>query len=94
VPESLKALDKGGMVALAGIYMTPIPQFEYSLIYGERTVRSVANSTRQDALDLLRVAAEIPVRTETQLYDLENLNEALSDLKHGRVKGAGVVRIA
>jgi propanol-preferring alcohol dehydrogenase len=54
----------------------------------------VANSTRQDALDLLRVAAEIPVRTETQLYDLENLNEALSDLKHGRVKGAGVVRIA
>jgi propanol-preferring alcohol dehydrogenase len=93
VVEALKRLDKGGTLALAGIYMTPIPQFDYPLLYGERTIRSVANSTRQDALDLLRVAAEIPVRTETQLFDLDALNQALADLKHGEIKGTGVVRI-
>ncbi|NWJ46225.1 MAG: zinc-dependent alcohol dehydrogenase family protein [Chloroflexi bacterium] len=93
VVEALKRLDKGGTLALAGIYMTPIPQFDYPLLYGERTIRSVANSTRQDALDLLRVAAEIPVRTETQLFDLDGLNQALADLKYGKIKGSGVVKI-
>ncbi len=93
VVEALKALDKGGTLALAGIYMTPIPQFDYSLLYGERTVRTVANSTRQDALDLLQVAAEIPIRTETRLFELPQLNEALLLLKTGQINGSGVIKI-
>jgi propanol-preferring alcohol dehydrogenase len=93
VVDALKVLDKGGTLALAGIYMSPIPQFDYPLLWGERVIRSVANSTRQDALDLLKVAAEIPIHTERQLYELPQLNEALNDLKHGKIKGAGVVKI-
>jgi propanol-preferring alcohol dehydrogenase len=93
VLEALKSLDKGGTLALAGIYMTPIPQFDYSLLYGERTVRSVANSTRQDALDLLQAAAEIPIKTETQLFELPQLNEALLMLKTGQINGSGVIKI-
>ncbi|HEX2912887.1 MAG TPA: zinc-dependent alcohol dehydrogenase family protein [Chloroflexia bacterium] len=94
VIEALKTLDKGGTLALAGIYMTPIPSFDYSLIYGERTVRSVANSTRQDAIELLKLAAEIPVKTEIQLFELAELNEALLKLKTGQINGSGVVKIA
>jgi len=92
VVEALKALDKGGTLALAGIYMTPIPEFDYALLYGERTVRSVANSTRQDALDLLKVAAEIPIKVETQLFELPQLNEALLMLKTGQINGSGVIK--
>ncbi|MFQ6078517.1 MAG: zinc-dependent alcohol dehydrogenase family protein, partial [Thermodesulfobacteriota bacterium] len=77
VPEALRVLEKGGTIALAGIYMSPIPEMNYDLIYHERTVRSVANSTRQDAEDLLHLAAEIPIKTEVQVFPLEEANCAL-----------------
>jgi alcohol dehydrogenase, propanol-preferring len=93
VIEALKLLDKGGTLALAGIYMSQIPPIDYDLLYGERTVRSVANSTRQDAVDLLKLAKEIPLRTEVELFELEQLNEALAWLKAGAINGAGVVKL-
>jgi len=93
VLDALRALRKGGTVSLAGITMTPIPEMDYSLIYSERIVRSAANSTRQDARELLELAAEVPVRTEVTLYPLEEANRALADMKHSRIEGAGVLRI-
>jgi len=93
VLDALRALRKGGTVSLAGITMTPIPQMDYSLLYQERVVRSVANSTRQDARELLELAAEVPVRTAVTLYPLEDANRALADMKHSRIEGAGVLRI-
>jgi len=93
VLDVLRALRKGGIVALAGITMTPIPEMDYSLIYGERIIRSVANSTRQDARELLELAAQVLVRTEVTPYPLEEANRALSDIKHSRVEGAGVLCI-
>ena len=93
VLDALRALRKGGTVALAGITMTPIPEMDYSLIYGERVVRSVANSTRQDARELLEIAADVPVRTKVTLYPLQDANRALDDMKHSRIEGAGVLRI-
>jgi propanol-preferring alcohol dehydrogenase len=94
VLDALRALRKGGTVSLAGITMTPIPEMDYSLIYGERIVRSAANSTRQDARELLELAAEVPVNTSVTLYPLEEANRALADMKHSRIEGAGVLRIA
>ena len=94
VLDALRALRKGGTVALAGITMTPIPQMDYSLLYHERVLRSVANSTRQDARELLELAAEVPVRTAVTLYPLEEANRALDDMKHSRIEGAGVLKIA
>ncbi len=93
VPAALKALKKGGTLALAGVYMTPVPQMDYSLLYGERTVRSVANSTRQDVRDLLRLASEVPLRTRVQRFPLEQANEALRLLKSGGIDGAGALEI-
>ncbi len=93
VVEALKALDKGATVALAVIYMSAIPSFDYSLLYGERTVCSVANSTRQDALDLLELAAKIPIRTEVEQFDLSELNQALLKLKTGGINGAAVIKM-
>lgn len=93
VPKALKALRKGGTLALAGIHMTPIPQMEYSLLYGERTVRSVANSTRRDAEELLRLAAEIPIHTEVEEYRLEEANEVLLKLKRSEIRGAAVLKV-
>ncbi|HYY69224.1 MAG TPA: zinc-dependent alcohol dehydrogenase family protein [Terriglobales bacterium] len=93
VLDALRALRKGGTVALAGITMTPIPELDYSLIYHERVVRSAANSTRQDARELLELAAQVPVRTAVTLYPLEDANRALTDMKHSRIEGAGVLRV-
>jgi propanol-preferring alcohol dehydrogenase len=73
--------------------MSPIPAIDYNRIYHERVLRSVANSTRQDARDFLELAAKVPIRTEVQIYDLPDANRALQDLKHSRIRGAGVVRI-
>ena len=70
VPAALKVLDKGGTLVLGGIHMSPIPQFDYQLIYGERVVRSVANNTREDGHEFLREAAAIPVRTSVQEFAL------------------------
>ena len=74
--------------------MTPIPEMEYDLIYGERTIRSVANSTRRDARELLELAGRIPIRTDVEVFDLEEANLALQNVKHSRVKGDAVLRIA
>jgi propanol-preferring alcohol dehydrogenase len=73
--------------------MSPIPTFEYRLLYHERVVRSVANNTRQDGMDFLRVAAEIPIHTQTQIFPLQEANQALNALKNDAIKGAGVLRI-
>ncbi len=91
--DALRHLDKGGIVALGGIYSSPIPPIEYPWIYHERVIRSVANSTRQDARELLRDAALVPVRSRIQEYDLEQANEALLDLKEDRVRGSAVLRV-
>lgn len=91
VPPALEALKKGGVLILGGIHMSPIPSFSYDLLYKERSIRSVANNTRQDGEDFLRVAAEIPVRTQVQIYPLRDANLALNDLKSDRVNGAAVL---
>ena len=91
VPVALAALKKGGMLVLGGIHMSPIPAFDYNLLYQERVIRSVANNTRQDGEDFLRVAAEIPIRSETQIYPLGQANRALNDLKSDRINGAAVL---
>ena len=94
VPASLGVLKKGGTLVLAGIHMSTIPAMDYNLLYHERVVRSVANNTRQDGEDFLRVAAEIPVRTETQVYPLAEANRALNALKNDEVRGAAVLEVA
>ena len=91
VPPALKALKKGGILVLGGIHMSPIPSFDYNLLYQERVIRSVANNTRQDGEDFLRVAAEIPVRTQVTSYPLRDANRALNDLKSDRVNGSAVL---
>jgi propanol-preferring alcohol dehydrogenase len=93
VPEALRVLRKGGTIALAGIYMTPIPELSYERLYWERTVRSVANSTRRDAEELLQLAPQIPIRTHVELYPLAQVNQALERLKQGRVNGSAVLEI-
>jgi propanol-preferring alcohol dehydrogenase len=93
VPEALRALRKGGTLALAGITMSAIPQMDYSLLYQERTVRSVANSTRDDVRECLRLSAETRVQTDVQTFELERANEALQALKHSQIAGAAVLRI-
>ncbi|MCX7886229.1 MAG: zinc-dependent alcohol dehydrogenase family protein [Verrucomicrobiae bacterium] len=91
VPEALRALRKGGTVALAGIYMTPIPELAYERIYHERVLRSVANATREDAGQLMRLAAEIPVRTEVEIFPLVDANRALLALKRSELRAAAVL---
>jgi len=93
VPDALRVLRKGGTLALAGITMSAIPELEYSLLYPERTVRSVANSTRDDVRALLNLAAEIPVRTTIETYQLPEANHALQNLKSSKIPGAGVLVI-
>jgi len=93
IPEALRVMDRGATVALAGIYMTPTPAMDYSLLYHERVVRSVANSTRQDAKDFLSLAAAIGIRTEIETFSLERANEALLKLKRSEISGGGVLRI-
>ena len=93
VRDALRVLRKGGTLALAGITMSPIPELDYSLLYHERVIRSVANSTRQDCREFLQLAAEAKLKTEVQIYALDEANQALQDLKHSRIEGAGVLRI-
>ncbi|GAB4400071.1 MAG: zinc-dependent alcohol dehydrogenase family protein [Anaerolineales bacterium] len=93
VPLALGALDKGGTLALAGITMSDIPQMPYELLYHERTVRSVANSTREDAQGLLEVAAQMPVHTEVETYPLAEANRVLQRLKARQVQGAAVLTV-
>jgi propanol-preferring alcohol dehydrogenase len=93
VPAALRSLRKAGTLVLAGIHMSPIPSFAYELIYDERMIRSVANNTRQDGIDFLRVAAEIPIRTSTQLFPLDKANVALAALKNDAIRGAAVLQV-
>jgi propanol-preferring alcohol dehydrogenase len=93
VISALKVLKKGGCIALGGIHMSQIPPIDYQLLYQERVVRSVANNTRQDGLDFLRVAAEIPIRTQTKIFDLAEANAALNALKHDAIAGAAVIKV-
>jgi propanol-preferring alcohol dehydrogenase len=93
VPAALAALRKGGVLVLGGIHMSPIPSFSYDLLYQERMIRSVANNTRQDGEDFLRVAAEIPVRMHTQIFPLSEANRALNALKNDAIPGAAVLRV-
>jgi len=93
VPAALAILDKGGRLVLGGIHMSPTPPLDYSLLYQERTIQSVANNTREDGEEFLELAAEIRVATETTVYPLREANEALADLKHGRVSGAAVLSV-
>ncbi|UCE58674.1 MAG: zinc-dependent alcohol dehydrogenase family protein [Phycisphaerales bacterium] len=90
--DALDVLEKGGTVALAGIYMSTVPQMDYTRhLYDEKVLRSVANATRRDGEGLLAVAAEIPIRTETQVFPLYEANEALLALKTGGISGAAVL---
>jgi alcohol dehydrogenase, propanol-preferring len=94
VPAALKALKKGGALILGGIHMSPIPSFSYDLLYQERMIRSVANNTRKDGEDFLRIAAEIPIRTHVQIFPLSEANHALNALKNDAIPGAAVLHVA
>ena len=94
VPVALRAVSKGGTVVCAGIHMSDIPAFPYSLLWGERVVRSVANLTRRDGEEFLKIAPRVPVRTEVLAYPLERANEALQALRAGDVRGSAVLEIA
>jgi propanol-preferring alcohol dehydrogenase len=93
VPAALRALAKGGAVVCAGIHMSDIPSFPYDILWGERSVRSVANLTREDARELLALAPRVPVRTSVSSYPLAGAERALADLRDGRVHGAAVIEI-
>jgi len=91
VPAALEAVDRGGSVVCAGIHMTPIPAFDYALLYGERVLRSVANNTRADGEAFLREAAATPVQTRTTTFGLDEAQDALIALKQGGFEGSAVV---
>jgi alcohol dehydrogenase, propanol-preferring len=91
VPAALAATAKGGTIVCAGIHMSDIPRFPYGLLWEERIIRSVANLTRRDGEEFLALAPTIPVRTTTQAYRLDQANEALADLRDGRLTGAAVL---
>ncbi len=92
VPPALRALDRGGTLALAGIHMSPIPSLNYDEdVFGERIIRSVTANTRQDGLDFLTVAAAIPIRPQTQRFRLDQANEALQALKAGTINGSALL---
>jgi propanol-preferring alcohol dehydrogenase len=92
IPAALRAVRKGGTVVCAGIHMSDIPTFPYSILWGERVLRSVANLTRRDGEEFLALAPRVPVRTEVEVYPLARANEALDALRQGRVRGALVLR--
>jgi alcohol dehydrogenase, propanol-preferring len=93
VPAALRALAKGGTVVCAGIHMSDIPSFPYELLWEERSVRSVANLTRRDGEEFLALAPRVPVRTEIEIFGLEQANEALDRLRRGELRGAAVLRL-
>jgi propanol-preferring alcohol dehydrogenase len=91
VPIALSTVRKGGRVVCGGIHMSDIPSFPYSRLWGERSIHSVANLTRRDAEDFLRLAPQIPIRCKTRAYALDEANAALADLRDGRMQGAAVL---
>ena len=93
VPAALRAVAKGGTVVCAGIHMSDIPSFPYAELWGERSIRSVANLTRRDGREFLALAPQVPVRTTVVEYPLERTGAALEELRSGRLEGAAVVRV-
>jgi alcohol dehydrogenase, propanol-preferring len=93
VVAALAAVDRGGIVAVNAIHLDRIPQFDYDLLWGERSLRSVANVTRADVREFLALAAAIPIRTRTEVFDLTAANEALARLHDGRIAGAAVLAV-
>jgi propanol-preferring alcohol dehydrogenase len=91
VPAALRDLERGGVVVCGGIHMSDIPSFRYEELWQERAIVSVANLTRQDAVDFLALAPKVPVRTTTEPYRLDQANEALDDLRSGRLTGVAVL---
>ena len=94
VPLALRALRRGGTLVCGGIHMSEIPAMPYSLLWGERSIRSVANLTRRDGEEFLDLAPRVPVATEVSTWPLEGANDALDALRHGRFTGAAVLRVA
>ncbi|MFH1276854.1 MAG: zinc-dependent alcohol dehydrogenase family protein [Candidatus Eisenbacteria bacterium] len=93
VPAALRAVARGGRVVCAGIHMSDIPSFPYEILREERQLLSVANLTRRDGREFLEIAPKVPVRTEVAPYRLEEANEALADLREGRLRGAAVIAV-
>lgn len=93
VPTALRATDKGGRVICAGIHMSPIPSFSYDLLWGERTVRSVANLTRRDGEEFFRLAERVPLEISAERFSLDRANEALAQVRSGAVRGAAVLAV-
>ncbi|MGB5940231.1 MAG: alcohol dehydrogenase, partial [Rhodanobacter sp.] len=91
VPAALRAVSKGGSVVCAGIHMSDIPSFPYELLWGERILRSVANLTRADGAAFFEAAARYPLHSQVQTYPLERANQALNDLRGGKLQGAAVL---
>jgi propanol-preferring alcohol dehydrogenase len=94
VPAALRMVAKGGTVVCAGIHMSDIPEIPYELLWGEREVRSVANLTRRDGAEFMALAQRMPIHTEVSEYPLDRANDALNDLRSGRIQGAAVLRTA
>ena len=91
VPQALINLDKGGIVVCGGIHMSDIPSFPYKILWEERVIRSVANLTRKDGDEFLKLAPKVPIKTETEIFPLQNANVALDNLRAGKVHGAAVL---
>jgi propanol-preferring alcohol dehydrogenase len=93
VVSALRALAPGATVAINAIHLDRVPEFDYELLWRERCIRSVANFTRRDANEFLALAAEIPVRAQVEVFELEQANEALQRLEDGHITGSAVLRI-
>lgn len=91
IPKALMDVDKGGVIVCGGIHMSDIPSFPYKILWEERIIRSVANLTRKDGEEFLKLAPEIPIKTEIQTFPLSEANEALNNLRNGKVRGAAVL---
>ena len=94
VPAALRAVAPGGTVVCAGIHMSDIPSFPYDILWRERTVCSVANLTRSDGIEFMALARQVPVETHVATYPLDKANEALADLRDGRLRGAAVLQLS
>jgi propanol-preferring alcohol dehydrogenase len=91
IPKALQDTNKGGVIVCGGIHMSDIPSFPYRLLWEERIIRSVANLTRRDGEEFLKLASQVPIKTETQIYSLSEANEALNDFRNGKIHGAAVL---
>jgi propanol-preferring alcohol dehydrogenase len=94
VPACMEALDRGGVLSIAGIYLPDVPSLNYEKhLFEEREIRSVTANTRLDGEEFMQIAGEIPIHSQTQFFGLEQATEALIELKHDRIRGAAVLRV-